>query len=180
MIEIKKESILSKIKSHANIVIGNFDIYEKLKTELLENKKTFLTFDYSDDKNKKEKSLVLEDLEKMRDFIKTKSDNVRYIISNRNMRKTELQNAMLKMLEEADASICFVFVLDTTNYFLPTVLSRTQIINMMSNKNVFTEYKRKMIIEKRFKDLEKILQAEDMYSRTLISEKQAQDFLTSL
>jgi hypothetical protein len=51
---------------------------------------------------------------------------------------------------------------------------------MMSNKNVFTEYKRKMIIEKRFKDLEKILQAEDMYSRTLISEKQAQDFLTSL
>jgi DNA polymerase III delta prime subunit len=96
------------------------------------------------------------------------------------MRKTELQNAMLKMLEEADSSICFVFVLDTTNYFLPTVLSRTQIINMMSNKNIFTEYKRKMIIEKRFKDLEKILQAEDMYSRTLISEKQAQDFLTSL
>ncbi len=182
MTEIKKENILDKIKSHANIIIGDLSVYENLKRELEEGKKMFLAFDYfyHIDSKKRETSLILENLEKMRDFVKTKSDTVRYVISNRNMRKTELQNAMLKMLEESDNSICFIFVLDTTNYFLPTILSRVQTISMMSSKNIFTEYKRKAIIEKKFLDLEKILQAEDMYSRTLISEKQVQDFLLSL
>ena len=105
------------------------------------------------------------------------------------MRLTVLQNAMLKMLEEATESTKIIFVVDSIGYFLPTILSRMQVIEssnfeleikdkkLTSNQNSFSSYKKKLILAKDFYNLEKLLQIENLNSKGLISEKQLTDYL---
>ncbi len=180
--------LLSKIKSHATIIVGNENIYNALKQEIINNNFLCLNFDY-DAEDKDAKTLKLLDLEKIKNFLSNKSSEVRYIITNRNMRLTVLQNAMLKMLEEATESTKIIFVVDSIGYFLPTILSRMQVIEssnfeleikdkkLTSNQNSFSSYKKKLILAKDFYNLEKLLQIENLNSKDLISEKQLTDYL---
>jgi DNA polymerase III delta prime subunit len=105
------------------------------------------------------------------------------------MRLTGLQNAMLKMLEEANENTKIIFVVESFSYFLPTILSRMQILdfnnfgsdNNNSNKNtksknIFSEYKKKLIMSKDFQGLEKLIKLEELNNRGLISEKQLTDY----
>lgn len=186
---------LSKIKSHATIIIGNENVYNELKQEIINSNFLCLAFDYNAE-DKDAKTLKLDDLEKIKNFLANKSTQTRYVITNRNMRLTVLQNAMLKMLEEATETTKMIFVVDTISYFIPTVLSRVQILDSNSelftnnnnlenkedrkiktNQNIFSTYKKKLILSKDFYNLEKLLQIENLNSRGLISEKQLGDYL---
>ncbi len=189
---------LSKIKSHATIIIGNENVYNDLKQEIIDSNFLCLAFDYNAE-DKDAKTLKLDDLEKIKNFLANKSSEVRYVVTNRNMRLTILQNAMLKMLEEATETTKMIFVVDTISYFISTVLSRVQILDSNSelfannnnlenkedkedrktktNQNIFSTYKKKLILAKDFYNLEKLLQIENLNSRGLISEKQLGDYL---
>jgi DNA polymerase III delta prime subunit len=177
--------LLEKIISHATILIGDINVYDNLKKEILGSGDICLNFDY-DPEDKETKSLKLEHLTEIKNFLSSKSVNTRYIITNKNMRKTELQNAMLKMLEEADESTKIIFVVESINYFLPTILSRMQVLDSnhlilgdsKNPKNIFSIYKKKTILEKNFKELERIVKLEDLYTRNLISDKQLNDYLS--
>jgi DNA polymerase III delta prime subunit len=182
------QNILSHIKTHATILIGDVSIYNKLKQEIIDTKLDYLNFDY-DGEEKGEKTLKLDDLEKIKSFLQNKSSDIRYVITNRNMRLTGLQNAMLKMLEEANENTKIIFVVESFSYFLPTILSRMQILdfnnfgsdNNNSNKNtksknIFSEYKKKLIMSKDFQGLEKLIKLEELNNRGLISEKQLTDY----
>ncbi len=189
---------LSKIKSHATIIIGNENVYNDLKQEIIDSNFLCLAFDYNAE-DKDAKTLKLDDLEKIKNFLANKSSEVRYVVTNRNMRLTVLQNAMLKMLEEATETTKIIFVVGTISYFISTVLSRVQILDSNSelfannnnlenkedkedrktktNQNIFSTYKKKLILAKDFYNLEKLLQIENLNSRGLISEKQLIDYL---
>lgn len=188
--------ILAHIKTHATIIIGSANIYNKLKQEIIDTKLEYLNFDLNAEE-KDEKTLKLDDLEKIKKFLNNKSVNVRYVITNRNMRLTGLQNAMLKMLEEANENTKIIFVVESAAYFLPTVLSRMQILdsnnfglenNLNKNsdskntksKNIFSEYKKKLIMSKDFQGLEKLIKLEELNNKGLISEKQLADYFALL
>lgn len=185
--------ILEKIKTHATIIIGDVNIYNNLKLEILNNNFSCLSFDY-DAEDKNAKTLKLEDLEKIKLFLQNKSSENRYVITNRNMRLTGLQNAMLKLLEEAVENTKIIFVVESVNYFLPTVLSRMQVLDSnnfeleikgnnrnsqnknIKAKNIFSEYKKKLIMSKDFTGLEKLIKLEELNNKGLISEKQLTDY----
>lgn len=182
-------SILNKIKSHATIITGDNNFYLQMKKEIFESKLISLNFDY-DEENKDEKTLKMDDLERIKLFLANKSSQVRYVITNRNMRLLGLQNAMLKMLEEAEESTKIVFVVNSINYFIPTILSRMEILDSAnftlendkiskqnSRHNLFSEYKKKSILAKDFIALEKIIQIDNLNDKGLISKKQLREYL---
>ncbi len=181
-------NILSKIKTHATILIGDVNIYNKLKQEIENTTLDYLNFDLNVEE-KDERTLKLDDLEKIKSFLQNKSSDIRYVITNRNMRLTGLQNAMLKMLEEANENIKIIFVVESIAYFLPTVISRMQILDSnnfelndknIKSKNIFSEYKKKLIMSKDFNGLEKLIKLEELNNKGLISEKQLSDYFANI
>ena len=187
--------LLSQIKTHSTIVIGDENFYP-----LLDEIKN-LTSDYLSlekiidiDPKKSVKNLLADDVIEMQDFLKTKTSTNRYIITNRNIRNTTLQNRILKLLEEGGENTFVILVLDTIDYLLPTVLSRCQVMeeytqhppltppfdrdgNNTKIKNIFTNVKEKLIKSKNFVELEKILQLELAYNMGTISEVNVRDYI---
>ena len=135
-------NILDKVFSHATIVLESeyFD-YQVFKLELLEKKINYISFDTSleeTDIKKRNLNFKIEDIQKIKDFQNSKSTEKRFIITNRNLRNTVIQNALLKLLEEPNENTFIVFFVKDLDIFLPTVLSRCQVVKDIKNKTAQT------------------------------------------
>ena len=80
----------------------------------------------------KDKSVKINDIRKISSFLqmKTIEGNHRIIlIKNANMMTIEAQNALLKILEEPNNNSLIMLLSETADTFLPTVLSRVQVLH---------------------------------------------------
>ena len=199
--------MLDIIYSHANFVLSE-DLYEVFKKELLDNNCEVLAFDieistinkkdkHPDNIIKEDKNILMSDISKIRRFVSLRSSNIKYIISNKKLLNTAIQEGILKLLEEASENIRFVFFTDTTDYILPTILSRCVvyregdfpdvIFDRKNNNNRSEDYNSTMdllnknielFVEKgRYKDLEKLLNIKNELNSNNLSTKYVKDYL---
>ncbi|MDQ5957221.1 MAG: hypothetical protein QG614_196 [Patescibacteria group bacterium] len=169
--------MLDNIFSHATIIV-NGD-YESFKKELSNKNILYLSFDV-EDKNEKDsvKNFKIEDLKKIKEFQNSKVSEKRFVATDRSFRSTVIQNAFLKLLEEPNPNIYIVLFTKNLSMFLPTVLSRSQIIKVEdADKNKVVKDKIKNLkLKNRFDKLERFLIAEDYNKRGLITDKQIEDY----
>lgn len=176
----KIETLLNMVATHSTIFIGNEKDYQDLKDEIKNSTINYLFIDKTEDN----KNLLSEDVASIQDFIKTKTSSKRYVVSNRNIRNTTLQDRLLKILEEGGDNTFIIFVLDTADYLVPTVLSRVQLVHLENSKNINTvkikteKAKEKLIKNKNFNELEKILHLERAYNMGTITEKNFEDYIS--
>ena len=199
--------MLDIIYSHANFVLSE-DLYEVFKKELLDNNCEVLAFDieistinkkdkHPDNTIKEDKNILMSDISKIRRFVSLRSSNIKYIISNKKLLNTAIQEGILKLLEEASENIRFVFFTDTTDYILPTILSRCVvyregdfpdvIFDRNNNNNRSEDYNSTMdllnknielFVEKgRYKDLEKLLNIKNELNSNNLPTKYVKDYL---
>lgn len=168
--------ILDTIKTHSTIVVGT-EAYEHLVREIKEKTAEFLAIDATDD----EKNLLAENIKVIQDFIKTKSNSPRYVVSNRRIRSTETQNRILKLLEEGGENTFLIFVLETDTYLLPTVASRVQVVtytsDVVSQNERVQRIKEKCIKGKNFKELATILELERGMMLGTVTNKNLDEYL---
>lgn len=111
-------------------------------------KKNFFIFEIEP----KEKKYSIEDI---RDVIKETaffSEKIRiYLFYNFHLSSLEAQNAFLKILEEPPANTLFVLTTDNQYKILPTIISRSKVINLFE-KNLNLEKDKELIIENFFKN----------------------------
>lgn len=183
--------MLKNIITHSSIL--DFEDYNNFKNELLSNDINFLDFELDEDN----KNFKIEDVRKIIDFQNSKSSEKRFLITNRNIRNTVVQNALLKVLEEPTENTFLVFFVKNKAMLLPTFLSRCQIINIENNNSLLVNLndkiekgeERDIIIKKilnsktiqnnkyiRFAKLERFLKIENWNNRGLVSEKQFEDY----
>lgn len=171
--------ILEQIFSHATIVVGGD--YDRFKKELEGKNIFYLAFDVDDIKEDKPvRNFKIEDLKKIKDFQNSKTTDKRFIISDRSLRSTVIQNALLKLFEEPTENTHFVFFTKSTAMLLPTVLSRAQVLRLREiDENEKIKEKIKSIkLPGRFDKLERFLIAEDYHKRGLVSDKQMEEYKT--
>ncbi len=182
--------MLEKIKTHSSLIIGNKSIFEILKKEIMQNSFESIIFErIAEDKDTY--NFKIEDVKSLQNFMVSKKQNA-YVLIDKNLRNTQIQNAMLKLLEEGKDNIKLIIVSDSTSHFLPTIISRVQVLNTeyfgleinsnnsnknIKSKNIFSEHKKKLIINKDFSGLEKLIKLEDLNNRGLLSEKQLNEYL---
>ncbi len=169
--------MLDLIHTHATIIQGGD--YNAFKIELEKKGLRYLSFDYNvENINKKDVNVKMEDLDEMKDYQSSKSSVVRYIITNKSIRNTVVQNAMLKLLEEPGEGVHIVMFTTDTSMILPTVLSRCQLIILDSDKN--KGIVQKLIANKndktRFARLERYLRIDNLHKRGLVSDGQLEDY----
>jgi DNA polymerase III delta prime subunit len=178
------QNILSKIKTHSTIAIGDKVIFNEIKQEIINTKLQYLFIEkVLEDKDSF--NLKVEDVKTMQSFISLKRERS-YILIDKSIRNTQIQNSLLKLLEEGNENVQVIIISKIINYFLPTVISRVQILNEsdfsvenknLKAKNIFSECKKKLIISKDFAGLEKLIKLEDLNNRGLLSEKQLSEYL---
>lgn len=201
--------MLDIIYSHANFVLSE-DLYEVFKRELSDNNCEVLAFNveisapnkkekHSDNKTiKEDKNILMPDISNIRRFVSLKSTNKKYIISNKKLLNTAIQEGILKLLEEASDNVVFVFFTDTIDYILPTILSRCAIYKESDFPNIIREYKsiknnrsedynktmdllddsiESFIKQGRYKDLEKLLNIKNELNSNNLSTKYVKDYL---
>ena len=141
----KEENILDKIKTHSTIIISgsNANIFESIFNELASEIKNKTTEYVILEKTDESKNLLTEDVETVQSFVKSKNTSPRYIITNKSIRNTVLQNKLLKILEETKENIFIIIVQESTVYLLPTVISRCQVIEMSNSVENLTSVDKK-------------------------------------
>ena len=87
-----------------------------------------------------DKSVKIDDIRKIASFLQMKTIEGTHriiLINNADMMTIQAQNALLKILEEPYASSLIILLSETIDVFLPTVLSRVQIVqaNQTSEQN---------------------------------------------
>lgn len=174
--------LLNKIKTHSTIIIGDKNIFNAFKKEIIQDSFESIIFERIQE-DKDTYNFKIEDVKSLQNFMISKKQNA-YVLINKNLRNTQIQNAMLKLLEEGKDNIKIIIVSDSISHFLPTVMSRVQVLNINdfaleknSSKNIFSEYKKKLILGKDFSGLEKLIKLEDLNNRGLLSEKQLGEYL---
>lgn len=171
--------MLEKIFSHATVVSGGD--YKSFKDELIKSKINFLSFDIEDGKEIV-KNFKIEDIKKIKEFQNSKTLEKRFIISDRSLRSTIVQNALLKIFEEPNENTFLVFFQETYRMLLPTILSRAQILECDDSKR-FYNVKNKIIKSKdknRFEKLERFLILEDYNKRGLVTDKQIEGYIDNI
>ena len=195
--------MIEKFYSHANIVL-NDNLFESIKRELLDMNAEVLCFNIDrfvskTGKEEEEKNLLIDDVKSIRRFISINSNNKRYIICNKRMLNTSVQEAMLKILEEGNKNNVFIFFTNTINYLLPTILSRCVLYNnndllemgfdIKDNKeNRIDDYldiielidkKMELFIKSnKYKDLEKLLILKNEFISGNLNYKYINDYLS--
>ena len=204
------DSVLNKIFSHATIILEKDSFnpdsdYNKLKSELSEAVTNYICFDTNPkatDSDSRSLNFKIDDLQKIRDFQNSKSSERRFIITDRSLRNTVIQNALLKILEEPTENTFIVIFTKDISMLLPTILSRCQLIKNLDknikngNQNIIVEktpnqeIKEKIIKSKyintansegnkpenRFEKLERFLIIENLNERGLVSQKQFEEY----
>ena len=180
--------MLENIFSHASIVLesdskSHNSLYKKLKQELSENNIYFLSFDtdaQAVDSNKKNLNFKIEDVQKIKDFQSSISNQKRFIITDRSIRSTVVQSALLKTLEEPTENTFIVIFTNELSILLPTVLSRCQVIdydkNIQEKDNTKNSIINNRFSKDRFEKLERYLKIENLNQKGLVSQKQFEDY----
>ena len=130
------DSILNKIFSHATIILekDSFNLdsdYNKLKLELSKAGINYICFDTNPkatDSDSRSLNFKIDDLQKIRDFQNSKSSERRFIITDRSLRNTVIQNALLKIIEEPTENTFIIIFTKDVSMLLPTILSRCQLM----------------------------------------------------
>ncbi|MDI9354790.1 MAG: hypothetical protein QM532_00910 [Cyanobium sp. MAG06] len=197
--------MIEQFYSHANIVLDE-KVFPVIKGELLDNNSEVLCIEINIEiiksKEKENKNLLMKDLSQIRRFITTKTINKRYIICNKRILNTAVQEALLKVLEEMDENIVFIIFTDSINYLLPTILSRCVLYNksnILYDKdkiNLYKEFKSERVDDyilaeeaivkmesvlikiNKFKDLEKLLIVKNELIAGNITPKYVMDYLS--
>lgn len=78
------------------------------------------------------KTIKIDQIREVQSFLKFKPDNEDYrfiIVDKAHNMTAEASNSLLKMLEEPPAKTCFILITENLSSMLPTVVSRSQVIN---------------------------------------------------
>ncbi len=73
-------------------------------------------------------TLKIDDVRKIKEIQKEKTENGLLLIISFSVVRTEAQNALLKVLEEPAAGVCFILIFPQKNILLSTVLSRLEMV----------------------------------------------------
>ena len=135
---------LKDIISHANIIIdNNQNIFTKIKSEIVEsnkiNKSESIFFEVNQDL--KDFNLKIEEIEMMQSFQKSFTSKKRYILINKNLRNTIVQNALLKTLEEPNSNVSIIIFVNNISLLLKTIISRSQVYDFSNNYDSADKYK---------------------------------------
>ena len=179
----KEENILDKIKTHSTIIISgsNANIFESIFNELASEIKNKTTEYVILEKTDESKNLLTEDVETVQSFVKSKNTSPRYIITNKSIRNTVLQNKLLKILEETKENIFIIIVQESTVYLLPTVISRCQVIEMSNSVENLTSVDKKkslLIKNKKYTELLKLLEIENASMHGTITAANMSDYVS--
>lgn len=166
-----KNNLLEQVALHAVCFVGD-DAFEILKSELQDNLNKFIL-----EKNDDAKNLLFEDVENIKKFQKTSSEEKRYILTNRSIRNTQVQNALLKILEEPTRNTIIIFVITTADILIPTIKSRVQIINFTKHSDIFDEKIENAIKNLKPREIMDLLTVKKIKQRGNASEKQIADYL---
>lgn len=165
--------LLEDFHTNVNIIISNKNIYYEYIDALNKSQNEYINFEYTED----DKNLTALDVAQIRSYTSLSSSVKKYILINRNIRKTDIQNSLLKMLEELNPNIIIIIIAESTNHILKTILSRAIVTRVGANSNFISQAKKKLIINKKLDYLQMVLDLEDKYLRGLVSEKQMKDFV---
>lgn len=185
--------MIEKLFHHANVILdkNTFDI---ILDELKNKNNEVLCFLYDEDLEGG-KNLHIDEVRSINNFVNTKTINKRYVLISKKIANTVIQNSLLKLLEEAKDNICFVIFVDNLAYLLPTVLSRVYILNLNNTENtdlynnyflnekiqeIFNLKIKKLIENKNFKTLEKLMIIKDYYQKGVLPEKNFLDYINIL
>ena len=78
-------------------------------------------------------------------IIPNESDKKVYILKNSHNMNDQAQNAILKILEEPPPYVFFILVTTSKSTMLETVLSRVQVLSLLSNEGEITEKERETV-----------------------------------
>ncbi len=90
----------------------------------------------------KSKNFTVDAVREIRDdafVIPNESDKKIYILKNGHNMNEQAQNAILKILEEPPSYVYFIIVTESKSTMLETVLSRVQILSLLSDEGEITE-----------------------------------------
>lgn len=174
---------LENLYTNANIILlnseqGRNEIFNSFVSQLKEREDLNYLFFNEDEENGK--NLKLEEVFAIRSFFISYYSGKRFVLINKNLRNTVIQNSLLKILEELKASDYIVIFSDNVNVFIPTILSRVALIDLNDNASSNVEIKNKLIKSHQWNKLTNLLKLEDEYKRGLIGDKQWKDFLDVL
>lgn len=168
--------LLDSIKTHSTIIISGTDesVFSQLVSEIKNKTSEYLILEKVEDS----KNLLSDDVESMQSFVKSKNSNPRYIITNKSIRNTILQNKLLKLLEEAKENIFIIIVQDSIVYLLPTVISRAQVIDMSNtNETSISKKKSSLIKSKKYNQLLDLLEIENASIHGTITAANISDYI---
>jgi DNA polymerase III subunit delta' len=168
--------MIQELLGRVNIVLSDEHLTDNLEDEIKQNGFNLISFKYSEEN----KSLSPADVLSILNQTKLTNNKKFYILISRNIRNTEIQNSLLKTLEESSTNYIFVIFTRSQGHLLNTLKSRSIIINKLDKKNLFSDTKRKLILANSIGLLDKVIFIEDKYSRGLLSEKQVKEFINML
>lgn len=108
------------------------------------NKFDIITLGKSDSKNTN--SIGIDEIKNLKSTAYLKPQNSKYkaiLIYDAELLTVEAQNALLKILEEPPESTYIILCANTTENFLPTILSRCKIINLNNDKIILSDNEKK-------------------------------------
>jgi DNA polymerase III delta prime subunit len=168
--------LLDSIKTHSTIIISGTDdsVFSQLVSEIKSKTSEYLILEKTDDS----KNLLTDDVETIQSFIKNKSHTSRYVITNKSIRNTVLQNKILKLLEEGGENIFIIILQESISYLLPTVLSRCQVIDMTHTEETLINKKKLALIKnKKYKELLELLEIENAGVHGTITNANVNDYI---
>ncbi len=167
--------MIKEIINRVNLILCSDveSLMNGLELEIKNQKLDYITYKSNID----EKTLTTLDVADIVHNTKMMRSDKCYILINKNIRNINIQNSLLKTLEESNQNYIFVIFVPSINHLLQTLLSRSIVINKLSIKNEFSEAKKKLIMSKNLDGLTKILYLEDKHTRSLLSDKQVKDFV---
>lgn len=113
---------------HSYIIVGSNRIPEKKDLDLIIGKtyQKIMEFPFS----------KISDVRDLQSFLKLGSENCIILLKNANNATEEAQNAFLKHLEEPQKNIIFILTAKSLFGFLPTIISRCEIIKNVDKNEV--------------------------------------------
>ncbi len=96
----------------------------------------------------KSKNFTVDAIREIRDdafIIPNESDKKVYILKNAHNMNDQAQNAILKILEEPPSYVYFIIVTTSKSTMLETVLSRVQVLSLLSDEGEITEKESKAV-----------------------------------
>jgi len=168
-----KSSLLDKIAFHAVCFEGE-QVFESICSELDQYTNKIIIPSNEDHKN-----FLKSDVEVLQQFQKTKTNTRRYFVTNLNLRNTQVQNMLLKVVEEPSENTVIIFVVKSLDLLIPTLRSRLQTIEGDETDEQLDKKIALAIKTGNIKEIENLLYINKIKNSGSASQKQIADYLAS-